>query len=1023
MTMEHRRRNLFIGLAVCAAIAAAFAWGLSRLAIDNDVVKAVPTRGPVPTHARAVLAENRALDQVVIDLSMADGSVARDSLVRAADTVRQRLEDTGLFKSVGVRGTSTDMPRLVSKVASHLPAMFDADDLTRLDRELFTEEGIDDALDTMMRELSGLSGVGQSGLYTKDPLGLRNRVLARFSRSPFFENARPYKGHLLSRDGSHLLIPAVPAQSGTDTGYARKLVALLDGLAEDLKDRGVRLVHMGAYRAALDNEMIVRRDATFAMALTTIGVGILLLAGFPRPWIGLLALVPAVFGAMAALFVYSLLRDSITGLALGFGGALVSITVDHSIAYLLYLDRTHDTEARHASHQVWSVGLFAVITTVGAFGLLLFSGFPLMAQVGLFAALGIAFSFVFVHTVFPLLIPGLPPAKRHPPVPLESWLARLCANRGMLAAGLALGLAGGAVFLAQPRFSVDVSEMNTVGPDTEQAQQVVAETWGDVESQVAVMVRAEDPEGLRAEADKVAALWENYLERGVLDSGLVVGMILPGPALADAHKRAWRNFWTPEKVRDVRDRFATAASSRGMVAGAFSPFWDMLEHPGHGAPDLPRSLYPLFGISGGDGGEPLVLMATARRGNDYDPGEFFQENAATGAKVLDPELFARRLSGLLQSTFVRMLTWIAVAVLVLFTLLFFEWRLVLACAAPVAFALVCTLATLNLAGRPIDIPGLMLGVVVFGMGVDYGIFFVRGQQRYFSARHPAQGPIRMAVFLAGSSTLVGMGVLAFSEHAVLRSVGTTAGLAILYSLLGTFVILPPVLSRLFRQKPFAGGGVGPGSPEHLLRAASRYALLEPYPRLFAWFKMRTDPMFDRLADLAPESGTVWDAGCGYAVPAVWLAALRPGLRFIGAEPDPERVRVARRTLGERGRVLQTDASGLSGAPSPDCVLFLDVAHHLDDDALTGFLNMCADRLAKGGRLVMRTTVTTDKKLPWERILERLRVGRKKGSLSFRKPEVMVDMLRGAGFMVENVAPTAPGREEYWFIGVLEHTGT
>ena len=45
------------------------------------------------------------------------------------------------------------------------------------------------------------------------------------------------------------------------------------------------------------------------------------------------------------------------------------------------------SQRRGAAREVWAVGLFAALTTVGAFMTLYLSGFDMLGQVGLFAAL------------------------------------------------------------------------------------------------------------------------------------------------------------------------------------------------------------------------------------------------------------------------------------------------------------------------------------------------------------------------------------------------------------------------------------------------------------------------------------------------------------------------------------------------------------------------------------------------------------------------------------------------------------
>ena len=99
------------------------------------------------------------------------------------------------------------------------------------------------------------------------------------------------------------------------------------------------LTSVGAYRAALDNETIAKRDTRLAIILTTLGIALLLIFAFPRPLIGLLALLPSTVGAIAALFVCSFFFKSMSMLAVGFGGAIMAFTVDLGITYLLFLDQ------------------------------------------------------------------------------------------------------------------------------------------------------------------------------------------------------------------------------------------------------------------------------------------------------------------------------------------------------------------------------------------------------------------------------------------------------------------------------------------------------------------------------------------------------------------------------------------------------------------------------------------------------------------------------------------------------------
>ncbi len=58
-----------------------------------------------------------------------------------------------------------------------------------------------------------------------------------------------------------------------------------------------------------------------------------------------------------------------------------------------------------------------------------------------------------------------------------------------------------------------------------------------------------------------------------------------------------------------------------------------------------------------------------------------------------------------------------------------------------------------------------------GMGIDYTIYYICMYQRYFDEKHPAMHTIKLAMFLAAFTTLIGFGVLIFASHALLRASG------------------------------------------------------------------------------------------------------------------------------------------------------------------------------------------------------------------------------------------------------------
>jgi len=202
--------------------------------------------------------------------------------------------------------------------------------------------------------------------------------------------------------------------------------------------------------------------------------------------------------------------------------------------------------------------------------------------------------------------------------------------------------------------------------------------------------------------------------------------------------------------------------------------------------------------------------------------------------------------------------------------------------------------------------------------------------------------------------------------------------------------------------------------EVLALAASRYRGLGLEPYVFAWVKLRTDPMFRRLVELVGESRHLLDLGAGYGVPAVWLLAHQGELTVTAVESDPMRARVAEWAIGARGSVHRSRLPKLPLPAAPiDRVLLLDVLHYLGDEELRQVLAGVRQRLEPGGMLLIRDTVPSPKRLPWERWIEGWRLGRRGLAVRFRSAAELGVALEQAGYLV--TMETTPGREETWFV--------
>ncbi|MCX5849376.1 MAG: MMPL family transporter [Deltaproteobacteria bacterium] len=1018
MSLRKYQIRWSIVLIVTLIVAALFFWESKNLKIETDILESMPHNDPVLADARLIISHLPIQDKVFIDLEQTNPD--RDRLINTSVALSDKLSKSGLFTKVGIGDDANIFPELIAHVNDNLPFLLGASDLEKKIQPLLTPEKIREAMSQNRQALEQLEGIGRSEMIAKDPLGFSGIILRQMSALLPANKVQFYQGQLISEDGKHALIIARIKGSGTDTSTAAKIEKLLDDCRNELaaktdSNNKYILTSVGAYRAALDNETIAKRDTRLAIILTTLGIALLLIFSFPRPLIGLLALLPSTVGAIAALFVCSFLFRSMSILAVGFGGAIMAFTVDLGITYLLFLDQPYTTYGKQVAREVWSAELLAVLTTLGAFLLLLISDFKILAEIGVFSALGVAFALLFVHTVFPKIFPAMPPAaKRSNPLLFNAIKKIAAPAKWKLIAAIVFGLI--MLFFAKPVFNVDLNAMNSMSENTINADKKMQSVWGNLSGKCYVLLEAPTLAQLQKKNDQLMDWLSNDVRQENLSSVFLPSVLFPSQDTAQSNFTVWHDFWNKERVAALKRDLNAAAKENGFAPNAFEPFWKIINQENPGTFEIPQKYFEMLGIVKSSEGFTQLSLLTA--GKNYNAENFFERISQSGlAKIFDGDLFNKRLSDFLKNIFLEIALITSIGLVLVIFLFYLDWQLSLIALAPIAFALLATLGTLKIIGHPLDIPGIMLWIVIMGMGIDYTVYYICTYQRYYDEEHPAMDTIKMAMFLAAFTTLIGFGVLAFASHALLRSIGIVSFLGIGYSLIGAYFILPVLMKKIFSSVQYPTGSFMVGSQEHLRRTVARYRHLPTYPRVFARMKMMIDPMFKELDKYVKNPRRIIDIGCGYGVPATWLLEIYPQAEVYGLEPDEERVLIASRAIGNSGRAEVGRAPDLPKVDAAvDYVLMLDMLHLINDKEVQIVFQRIYEKLETGGTLLVRATIPSDKINPWKRWIETARLKITKAPNRFRSELEIVDFMKRAKFNVQVFSSDFKGTEEKWFVG-------
>jgi 2-polyprenyl-6-hydroxyphenyl methylase/3-demethylubiquinone-9 3-methyltransferase len=131
----------------------------------------------------------------------------------------------------------------------------------------------------------------------------------------------------------------------------------------------------------------------------------------------------------------------------------------------------------------------------------------------------------------------------------------------------------------------------------------------------------------------------------------------------------------------------------------------------------------------------------------------------------------------------------------------------------------------------------------------------------------------------------------------------------------------------------------------------QYRLLERSPRLLRWYRTRLTLDWGRLLKYLPAHGRVLDVGCGvgsldYEIGRTCM------IKVLGIDVNPTSIDFARRYHSRPNvefAAVELDAvEGLF-----DCVLFVDVFHHVPPAEHKSLLDTCVRLLAPGGYVLIK----------------------------------------------------------------------
>jgi predicted exporter len=666
--------------------------------------------------------------------------------------------------------------------------------------ERFSVPGLHAAIGSTIDDLASPAGLLLKSLLPRDPTGETLSIIEQLARSPSPVNR---DGVWVSADGARALGAAQTAASGADTdAQARAIDAIRDAFAAALRDLpkgtvdGVQLRLSGPGVFAVAARAKIERAAIRLGAAGCILVVTLLLAVYRSLPVLALGLLPVASGALIGVAAVALGFGAVHALTLGFGITLIGESVDYSIYFFIQSRGGGQSAGGGWLKRWWPTIRLGMLTSVCGFASLLPSGFPGLQQLGLYSISGLIAAALVTRFVLPALLPvGFSVRDL---TPLGSRLAsilrrtRRIGSTGMFVAGAALAVLALAV-LYYFRATLWNNELAALSPISLEEQNYDASLRADLgaaDVRELVIVSGSDLESVLQGAERTAIILQGLAEKNVIGGFEDPAKYLPSIKTQEARRSS-----LPDPAQ-LRANLQQAVAGLPLDASSLQPFLDDVE-AARRAPLLKAQ--DLSGTSFGAGFDALILhqkdrwnalmpLRSASEGGSIDRSKVnaaLEAGSAGAAQVLDLKQESDSLysSYLAQGIRYSLAGFAALAVLLLIALRS-PWRAARVL-APLVLAVLIVAAGLVTLGVQLNILHLVGMLLIVAVGSNYALFFDRQEH---SARADEALTVASLV-IANASTVMGFGLLCFSQVPVMVALGVTVApgtlLALVLSALGS----------------------------------------------------------------------------------------------------------------------------------------------------------------------------------------------------------------------------------------------
>ena len=807
-----KKKALMYGLLILSSVI--FIYFGSKVQYEENIAKLLP-QTDAATESGLAFGNLRVKDKIFIQLTSAtDEPVASETLAAYCDefieTIQQKDTATHYIANVLYQIDDDLIINGLDYALTHVPSFVSPQAYARFD-SLLTEEAVDAQMalnyDLVMNDEEG----NKTTMVGQDPAALRMAMIPQgMSMDKGAAGFTLIDRHLFVPDSTVALAFLAPNFSSFDSMSG---ILLVDLLEEEIKHftaehPEVDIYFHGNPVNSVFNSRQIRSDLWLTVGLSLLVICAVLGYCFRNKSTLFMLLSPVVYGVFFSLTCMYWLKGGMSLMAMGIGAIVMGVALSYCLHVLTHYKYVSDP-VQILKDQSTPV-ILGCLTTIGAFLGLLFTESDLLKDFGWFA------SFAMVGTTFFALV-FLPHFFRPEGNRRSDKAFRvldkinsypLDEKRGVRIALELICL----VCLFTAGWVTFDSNLRNIGynePKVVKSRQLYEEKNSKGFATQYYAATAEDLDEALVYNKAILATLDSLKQEGALHQYAKVSELFIPLEEQEERIALWKDYWTEERIADVRLTIDRMAKKNGLDPVMFEPFYMMIESDYEAeslyeAEVLPESLVSNF-IEETTEGNFMVFTSV----------QLLEENkkvvndavaAQPHAVVIDPFYYTNDMVKLLNDDFNTILGISSVFVFLVLLVSFRSIPIALIAFLPMGLSWYVVQGIMGIFGVQFNLINIIIATFIFGIGVDYSIFVMtgliakaKGEDDNLLTYH------KTAIFFSAFVLMVVTVALLFATHPAIHSIGMSTLIGMSATILITYTLQPALFRYLMKFRFFAKG--------------------------------------------------------------------------------------------------------------------------------------------------------------------------------------------------------------------------